>query len=258
MSRALDNARKAVEKAAADVAKWEGKAFEATSQKAALESSAGDALLDDPTAEDRIGRDIDRLASQIRTSNTAAETARRRLADARTAALLAEADDEDAAAKAAAKELEKHMARVNDLLKQLETLDGVPYEALTSEVAMERARPKYEYGPAFAPTPPPPLYGPDEEFFGPPAPTTISRAEAEAGLAHPGPRQEFTWSRTEMLSHELEVHEVRARVLRYVAENNRTPHHASEVGAGGFGVAVAAEFIPDSVREYVALQKQAA
>lgn len=257
MSRSLDNARKAVEKAAADVAKWEGKAFEATSEKAALESSAGDALLDDPTAEDRIGRDIDRLASQIRTSNTAAATARRRLADARTAALLAEADDEDAAAKSAAKELEKHTARVTDLVKQLETLDGVPYEAQTAELAIEQWRETLLPREQLEPTPTPVVMG---YKWGTPGPVGYADEGAQppesVNASRRLPGQEFTLSRTEVLSNEVEMHEVRARVLRYVAENGRTPLHPREVGASGASFEVG--FIPDSVTEYLARQKQAA
>ncbi|PTU55372.1 hypothetical protein DBB34_14545 [Sphaerisporangium cinnabarinum] len=257
MSRALDNARKAVEKAAADVARWDGKAFEATSQKAALESSAGDALLDDPTAEDRIGRDLDRLTSQIRTSNTAAETARRRLANARTAALLAEADDEDAAAKIAAKELEKHTARVNELVKQLEELDGVHYEAQTAELAMERWRetllPRVDVEPAPQPTYMTYRWGAQVELES----RDMSPVPPEVGYVSPRlPGQEFTLSRTEILSHAVEVHEVRARVLRYVVENGRTPLYPHEVGV--IEVSIAAEFIPDSVHEYITRQKQTA
>jgi hypothetical protein len=133
VSRATEHARKTVEKATADLEKWQGKVFDATAQHAGLQATAGDALLDDPDAEERIDRELVRLQSQARTAATAVSTAQERLAGARRQVLQAEAEEEDAAGAAAEKELTKHQAKVDALLKQLEELDGVVYDPRTPD-----------------------------------------------------------------------------------------------------------------------------
>lgn len=137
MSRTVASATKAVEKALGDLQKWQTKVRDAADQKLALEAGLGDALLDDPEAEERTGSELERLGIRVRSGLVAVETAEARLEAARRDVLEAEAAVEEGAAAAALKDHAKHESKVDALLRQLEELDGVSYEAVTIDSAYE-------------------------------------------------------------------------------------------------------------------------
>ncbi len=121
---ALTDAREA--QASAD--ELEARATAEDDTAARVEAESVDALVNDPAAADDIGRRIDnhrRLARAYRTK--AAQHTQRRDQIARDALAL-EAARLDQAADTAAREAAAHQARVDELLAQLEDLDGVSYQ----------------------------------------------------------------------------------------------------------------------------------
>jgi|GEM_PF-3397910 len=124
MSRALDRARKAIEKADADVTSWEGRQFDVQSQRAALDASAATRLLDDPSALDKLTNEVQRLDSLARQISATIAEAKRRAHDARRAALATEAEEEDREAVRLERERDAHQAKVDAAKAALEDLDG--------------------------------------------------------------------------------------------------------------------------------------
>lgn len=119
------------------VASWEDEAVRTATELADLESSAG-ALMDaeDPRAAARemAGKAME-LRFLIDGARAAAETSRRQLRDAREELALARAAEKRQQAAKLTAEADAHQAKVDELLHQLEELDGVPYvpHALTHE-----------------------------------------------------------------------------------------------------------------------------
>lgn len=120
---ALADAREAQSSADA----LEAKAADARAEAARIDAEAVDILVNDPGQVDRIGREVDaqtRLASAY-AAKAAAERARRDKLTGDALALEAERLDRDA--QKAVKDAEAHQAKVDDLMAQLEDLDGVSY-----------------------------------------------------------------------------------------------------------------------------------
>lgn len=127
MSRALNAAQKDVEKNEADVAKWETRVSQEQATLTALEATLGEALLDDETAADRLPAQIDAASSRIRATRRAVAVAHQRLTAARQKALRVEADDEDDIAATHQKNADQIRGKVDQLLQQIEQIDGVRY-----------------------------------------------------------------------------------------------------------------------------------
>jgi hypothetical protein len=109
------------------VAKWEAEEAAAASELEDLQGRAGDELLDDDTAAERLPGQMAGLRDRVVIARAAAGKARQRLEGARRAALEAEAVEWDAAADEAQRRLDEHRARVEGLLRQLDELDNAAY-----------------------------------------------------------------------------------------------------------------------------------
>lgn len=119
MSRNHDKALAEARRAGEEASRWRGKLASAQESLAQLEHTAGSVLLDDPAAEARLPHQIDVATSQVRAFERAVREADARLDHAQRAVLVAEADDEDAAAAKAERDLQAISARVDALLAQL-------------------------------------------------------------------------------------------------------------------------------------------
>lgn len=138
MSSALQRAHGAVQKAQADVTKWTATLNQLQPRHAALEATLGATVLDDPSAAEKLIAELTDIASRTTVAERAVAVATDRVRDARRAVLLAEADEDDAAATAAEREAQKVTAAVAKALKTLEEVDGATW------VRFE-ARPGVEY-----------------------------------------------------------------------------------------------------------------
>jgi len=123
-SRALNRAQSAVVDAERDRDRW-------TVAVAEAEVAAAAALqvdVSDPSELDAAGERAARTASKVAAARRALARVEDRLAETRRSVLLVEADDEDAAAAAAERELTTLQGKVEALLAQLEALNNVRYE----------------------------------------------------------------------------------------------------------------------------------
>jgi len=123
MSKGLDRARAELARAEGDAEKWARAVAEAEAEVVAAERVD----VDDPADLDQVGAAAARAHANAAAARRAHGRALARLAEARCLPLLAEADDEDDAARAAEKVAAAHRAKVDALLSQLRTLDGVAY-----------------------------------------------------------------------------------------------------------------------------------
>lgn len=134
MSRALTKALSAVEEAERNRDRW-------VAALATAEAEAAMALdfeVSDPSELEAAGEQAARAAAKAAAARRALGVAEQRLQEAREAALLAEAADEDAAAAALEKEHRSLQSRVDALLKQLEDLNGVRYDLPDGEAIYRR------------------------------------------------------------------------------------------------------------------------
>ncbi|MYM18505.1 hypothetical protein GSY69_00555 [Brevibacterium sp. 5221] len=114
-------------KATATVEEWEAKAERARAESAELDQTSGAAILDDPSAAERITVKVQAKEREARAYDAAAVEARQRLVDVYRKHLEDEAANLDKAAVQAQREADKHAGRVRALVDQLRDLDGVEY-----------------------------------------------------------------------------------------------------------------------------------
>lgn len=136
MSRSLNRARSEVDAAVRDRDRWAKVAVDAESAAAA--AAAVDVT--DPSELDAVGDAAVRTAGKAVAARRALAKAEQRLADARRAALLAEAADEASDADTFDREHSALRGKVTALLDQLEALDGVRYEPVTAEGTYDQRR----------------------------------------------------------------------------------------------------------------------
>lgn len=129
MSKGLERARAELVRAEADAEKW----ARAVADAEAAVAEAERADVDDPADLDDVGQAAARAHANAGAARRALSRALARLAEARCLPLLAEADDEDDAARAAEKTAAAHRAKVDALLSQLRTLEGVTYSPGTED-----------------------------------------------------------------------------------------------------------------------------
>jgi hypothetical protein len=129
--RALGKAQAEVARLEQAVARWRSDAEVKRAALAELERGAGDAVLADETGT--VGRQLAVDATELRYgidgADKAAEAARRQLGDARDELALAQAAQLREQAAKLTREADAHRAKVDDLLAQLEALDGPRYVA---------------------------------------------------------------------------------------------------------------------------------
>jgi len=106
------------------VAHWHAEKAAAEAELASLQARAGDEVLADPEAAERLTGDMQRLRARVDIASRAVAAAEPRLLAAKRRALLAEAEEWDADAKIRREALERHEARVAQLLAALEKFDG--------------------------------------------------------------------------------------------------------------------------------------
>lgn len=123
MSRAADKALAEVTRAAEELVRWATAVREA--EEAAADAEA--AVVTDPSELDAVGDTAVRATARAAAARRGYAQAAVRLADARRRALLAEADDEEDAARRAQRAYDDHARKVATLREQLEALDGVAY-----------------------------------------------------------------------------------------------------------------------------------
>ncbi|ALV44706.1 hypothetical protein MB46_03445 [Arthrobacter alpinus] len=127
LSSSAERAQSNVTKAEATVSEWQAKAATARTEAAALDATAGAAILADETAADSISLKVISLERKARAYDQAANEAGKQLNAARIAVLSLEADESDRAEVDAVKRYQKHEAAVKDLLDKLEALAGVKF-----------------------------------------------------------------------------------------------------------------------------------
>lgn len=123
MSRATDKALAEVGRTAEELVRWT--AAVASAEEAAADAEA--AVVSDPSELDAAGDAAVRATARAAAARRGYAQATVRLADARRRALLAEASDEEDAARAARRTYTAHTRKVTALREQLEELDGVAY-----------------------------------------------------------------------------------------------------------------------------------
>ncbi len=123
MGRGLQHARAEQQRAVADVERWSV----AVAQGVAAVEAAERADVEDPSDLDAVGQAAARAQASLAAARRAQTRSVARLREARRAVLVAEARDEDAAAKSAERLSEEHAAKVRALVGQLLEIDGVTY-----------------------------------------------------------------------------------------------------------------------------------
>ncbi|NSX37820.1 hypothetical protein HTS88_15660 [Pseudarthrobacter oxydans] len=123
-SKSLDQAQAAVTKAESVVQEWEGKAAAAREEAARLDAESGAMILADESAAERVTLNIQAHERRARAFDGAASEARQKLHQAQREALEVEAREEDKLAATDRKNAATHAAKVQDLKRQLEDLDG--------------------------------------------------------------------------------------------------------------------------------------
>lgn len=124
MSRAMDRARKAIEKADADVRSWEARLSDVRVKRAALDASAASRLLDDPSALDDLTAETQRLDAHARQISSTVAEAQHRSHEARRALLLITAEEESKVAVELKREADHVRTQVANARATLEELDG--------------------------------------------------------------------------------------------------------------------------------------
>lgn len=128
----VEQAQAAVAKAASVVSEWEAKAAAARAEAARLDAESGAAILEDPSAAERVTLSIQAQERTARAYDGAAAEARRKLEAAQRDALEAEAREEDKLAAAERKEAAGHTDKVTALKRQLEELDECGWDRASS------------------------------------------------------------------------------------------------------------------------------
>lgn len=123
----MRNLGNAVQKATAAVDEWEAKAERARAESVELDRTSGAAILDDPSAAERITVKVQAKEREARAYDAAAEEARQRVVDVYRSHLEDEAASLDKAAVQAQREVDKHAGKVAALVGQLRDLEGVEY-----------------------------------------------------------------------------------------------------------------------------------
>ncbi|WP_180537137.1 hypothetical protein [Micrococcus luteus] len=126
---ALAAARDAAERAAT----LETKAAEAHAEAARIDADAVDLLVDDPAQAERIGREVDAQNRLANAYTTKAGAERAEADKIIREALLIESERLDKHADTLDKKAKAHQAKVDELLTQLEDLDGVSYRVAPLE-----------------------------------------------------------------------------------------------------------------------------
>lgn len=126
---ALDAARDAAERAAT----LETKAADARAEAARIDAEAVDVLVDDPAQAERIGREVDAQNRLANAYTVKAGTERAELDKFTREALLIESERLDKHADSLDKKAREHQDKVDELLAQLEDLDGVSYQVAPLE-----------------------------------------------------------------------------------------------------------------------------
>lgn len=111
----------------AQVEKWTAEVVAAEAELADLQARAGEEVLADEHAADRLSGDMARLRERVDIARRAAEAARPRAEQARRQALRAEAVEWDTEAGKRREALEAHERRTRGLLEQLAEHDGCEY-----------------------------------------------------------------------------------------------------------------------------------
>lgn len=115
---------------------WDGKRAEAEQELAALQERSGRAALDDPKALDALARDIAEARERVGIAARAADEARRRAQDARSAEFSKAADDLLPALAKAQKAIEAHDARTTELLKTIQEHTGETYAPFRDDLRL--------------------------------------------------------------------------------------------------------------------------
>lgn len=126
----------AVSEYEAVLAKWEAERVTAEAELASLQERAGEEVLANEDAAERLLADMARLRDQAEISTRAVRAAEPRLFEAKRAVVVAEAAEWEAEAARLRDELEKHTAKVEVLLEQLNDLDGARYMPVAQRSGM--------------------------------------------------------------------------------------------------------------------------
>lgn len=111
----------------ATVARWEAEKLTAEQELASLQDRAGEEVLADESAAARLPKAMQELRDRVDIAERALAVAGPRLDEARRAVLLAEAEEWDAEVAKRRKALERHVAKIDELLAALLEHDGVEY-----------------------------------------------------------------------------------------------------------------------------------
>ncbi|MFJ5861498.1 hypothetical protein ACIQCM_08740 [Pseudarthrobacter sp. NPDC092439] len=136
-SKSIESAQDAVTKAASVVAEWEGKAAAARAEAARLDAESGAAILADESAAETISLNIQAQERKARAFDGAAAEARTKLHKAQREVLEAEAREEDKLAAAARKASAAHLAKLDALKRDIETLDECEWDRADGNLGKE-------------------------------------------------------------------------------------------------------------------------
>lgn len=127
ISQARREALEQVTEHEATVARWEAEKLAAEQELASLQDRAGEEALADPSAAGRLPKMMQELRDRVDIAERALAVAGPRLGEARRAVLLAEAEEWDAEVAKRRKALERHVAKIDELLAALLEHDEVEY-----------------------------------------------------------------------------------------------------------------------------------
>jgi len=122
-----------VDKHAETVGRWGARKLAAEQELESLKARAGAEVLADENAAGRLTKAMGQLRDEADIATRAVDAAQPLLDEARRAAVLAEADEWDAEATKRRRALERHVAKIDQLLEQLRELDGVEYGLVNQE-----------------------------------------------------------------------------------------------------------------------------
>lgn len=111
--------------------RWEARAVELDAEAEEVDAGAGDAILDDPEAEQRLAGHLANLRDQARLARRASATAAERAVVARRAVARHEVGPLAAVERQALEELDEHRREADELLARLKEFTGADYRRVS-------------------------------------------------------------------------------------------------------------------------------